>query len=204
MPGTGLLAAVVPGAFGGWLTLLAGWGTWSLADVLEPAIALADRGHPLLPTAAATINGSAERFRRDWPTSAELWLVDGAGPRAGRTAVPQSHAGADVRADRREAEAAGTDREVQHRGRPSSLVRGVRGRGDRPLLPRDHGGLLTGQDLADWAAARRGPGDSARYGDVTVAKTGPWGQGPVMLQQLALLEAAGLAEHEPGSASGST
>ena len=77
IPGTGLLAAVVPGAFGGWLTLLAGWGTWSLADVLEPAIALAERGHPLLPTAASTINASAARFRRDWPTSADLWLVAG-------------------------------------------------------------------------------------------------------------------------------
>ena len=39
---------------------------------------------------------------------------------------------------------------------------------------------------------------------MTVAKTGPWGQGPVMLQQLALLEAAGLGEHEPGSTAGST
>ena len=77
IPGTGLLAAVVPGAFGAWLTLLAGWGTWTIADVLEPAIALAAKGHPLLPTAAATINGSAERFRRDWPTSADLWLTTG-------------------------------------------------------------------------------------------------------------------------------
>ena len=62
------------------------------------------------------------------------------------------------------------------------------------------GGLLTGQDLAGWAAGVEDP-VLGSYGDVTVAKTGPWGQGPVMLQQLALLEAAGLGEHEPGSTS---
>ena len=34
VPGTGVLAACVPGAFGGWLLLLEQFGTWRLADVL--------------------------------------------------------------------------------------------------------------------------------------------------------------------------
>ena len=136
IPGTGLLAAVVPGAFGAWLTLLAGWGTWSLADVLEPAIALAEKGHPLLPTAATTINGSADRFRRDWPTSADLWLVAGreraAGERLRNPTLARDvpTAGAGGRGGRRGPRGA-------DRGRSSGLVRGLRRRGDRRLLRRD-------------------------------------------------------------------
>jgi gamma-glutamyltranspeptidase/glutathione hydrolase len=198
MPGTGLLAAVVPGAFGGWLTLLAGWGTWSLADVLEPAIALADKGHPLLPTAAATINGSAARFRRDWPTSADLWLVSGRERTAGERVRNPTLARTYERVIA-EAEATGGDREAQIEAARRAWYEGFVAEAiDR--LCAQQGGLLTGQDLARWAAGVEDPVWGS-YGDVSVAKTGPWGQGPVMLQQLALLEAAGLGEHEPGSTS---
>ena len=197
MPGTGLLAAVVPGAFGGWLTLLAGWGTWTLADVLEPAIALADRGHPLLPTAAATINGSAARFRRDWPTSAEHWLTAGrdrvAGERVRNPTLARTYQRIIVAA-----ESAGADREAQLEAARRAWYAGFVAEAiDR--FSAQQGGLLTGQDLAGWSAGVEDPVWGS-YGDVTVAKTGAWGQGPVMLQQLALLEAAGLGEHEPGSA----
>lgn len=197
MPGTGLLAAVVPGAFGGWLTLLAEWGTWTLADVLEPAIALAAGGHPLLPTAASTINASAERFRRDWPTSADLWLTTGrdrvAGERIRNPGLARTYGQIVVAA-----EAAGTDREAQIEAARRAWYEGfVAEAVDR--FSAQHDGLLTGQDLAGWAAAVEDPVWGG-YGDVRVAKTGPWGQGPVMLQQLALLEAAGLGAHEPGSA----
>lgn len=196
IPGTGLLAAVVPGAFGAWLTLLAGWGTWSVADVLAPAIALAADGHPLLPTAASTINASADRFRRDWPTSAELWLTTGrsrtAGERFTNPVLAQTY-----RRVVAEAEAAGSDREAQIEAARRAWYEGfVAEAVDR--FSSEHGGLLTGQDLAGWSAGVEDP-VLGGYGGVTVAKTGPWGQGPVMLQQLALLEAAGLAEHEPGS-----
>jgi gamma-glutamyltranspeptidase/glutathione hydrolase len=198
MPGTGLLAAVVPGAFGGWLTLLAGWGTWSLADVLEPAIALADKGHPLLPTAAATINGSAARFRRDWPTSADLWLVSGRERTAGERVRNPTLARTYERVIA-EAEATGGDREAQIEAARRAWYEGFVAEAiDR--LCAQQGGLLTGQDLARWAAGVEDPVWGS-YGDVSVAKTGAWGQGPVMLQQLALLEAAGLGEHEPGSTS---
>ena len=197
MPGTGALAATVPGAFGGWLLLLAGWGTWPLADVLEPAIALAERGHPLLPAAAATINASAERFRREWPTSADRWLASGrervAGERFRNPALAVTFRRVLV-----EAEAVGWDREAQIEAARRCFYSGfVAETIDR--FSGAVGGLLTGADLAGWAAGVEEPvtGD---YRGMTVAKTGPWGQGPVMLQQLALLEAAGLGDLEPGSA----
>ncbi|HYI55148.1 MAG TPA: gamma-glutamyltransferase [Microlunatus sp.] len=196
IPGTGLLAAVVPGAFGGWLTLLAGWGTWSLADVLEPAITLAERGHPLLPSAAATINASADRFRRDWPSSAGLWLTEGRARTPGER-IRNPVLAATYRRVVAAGESAGPDREAQIEAARRAWYEGFVAEAIDGFCV-GQGGLLSGQDLASWAAAIEEP-VTGTYGDVTVAKTGPWGQGPVMLQQLALLEAAGLGEHAPGS-----
>ncbi|MDN5762609.1 MAG: gamma-glutamyltransferase [Microlunatus sp.] len=198
IPGTGLLAAVVPGAFGAWLALLAGWGTWGLADVLEPAIALAERGHPLLPTAAATINASATRFRSDWPTSADLWLVGGrrrvAGERVANPALAATY-----RRVVYEAETAGWDREAQLEAARRCWYEGFVAESiDR--FSAAHGGLLTGADLACWAVGVEEPVVGSYADRWQVCKTGPWGQGPVLLQQLALLEAAGLVDCEPGSA----
>src|SRR5690242_19089847 len=47
VPGTGLLAACVPGMFYTWMRLLRDYGTMRLADVLAPAIFYAREGHPL-------------------------------------------------------------------------------------------------------------------------------------------------------------
>src|ERR1700738_1092966 len=55
VPGTGLLAACVPGTFESWMLLLRDYGTLSLAEVLAPAIGYAQNGHPLLERANATI-----------------------------------------------------------------------------------------------------------------------------------------------------
>ena len=198
IPSTGLLPAVVPGAFGAWLALLAGWGTWSLADVLEPAITLAERGHPLLPNAAATVNGSAARFRSEWPGSAGLWLVTGRDRRAGERLRNPTLA-ATYRRIVREAESAGWDRETQLEAARRCWYEGFVAESiDRFSSARD--GLLTGQDLAHWAAAVEEPVVGSYADRWQVCKTGPWGQGPVMLQQLALLDAVGLAEHPVGSA----
>lgn len=198
IPGTGLLPAVVPGAFGGWLALLAGWGTWALADVLEPAITLAEQGHPLLPTAAATINGSAARFRAEWPTSAEHWLVTGRDRVAGER-IRNPTLAATYRRVVAEASAAGGSREAQLEAARRCWYSGFVAEAiDR--FSADQGGLLTGGDLAGWATTVEEPVMGGYRDRWQVAKTGPWGQGPVMLQQLALLEAAGLHDHQPGSA----
>src|SRR6202050_5503314 len=70
MPGTGLLAACVPGMFDTWMTLLRDYGTMRLADVLAPAIFYAREGHPLVERANATIATVEALFREHWPTSA--------------------------------------------------------------------------------------------------------------------------------------
>src|SRR5271154_2886827 len=83
VPGTGLLAAVVPGTFETWMLLLRDYGTMSVAEVLAPAIGYAQNGHPLLERASATIGTVAELFREHWPTSAAVYLPDDKVPAAG-------------------------------------------------------------------------------------------------------------------------
>jgi gamma-glutamyltranspeptidase/glutathione hydrolase len=73
VPGTGLLAACVPGSFGGWLLLLEQFGTWPLAEVLEYAIGYAEHGYPVIPGITATIERT-EALLAEWPGSAELYL----------------------------------------------------------------------------------------------------------------------------------
>jgi gamma-glutamyltranspeptidase / glutathione hydrolase len=73
VPGTGLLAACVPGSFGGWIRLLRDFGTWRLDDILAFAIGYAEGGYPVVPGIAATIERAAPLLR-DWPGSAELYL----------------------------------------------------------------------------------------------------------------------------------
>ena len=74
IPGTGLLPAVVPGAFGGWLLMLERYGTWRLADVLEFAIGFAEHGFPVIPSITRIIGSVEEVFRNEWPSSAEVFL----------------------------------------------------------------------------------------------------------------------------------
>lgn len=78
----GIKAGAVPGLFGGWIALLQRFGTLSLAEVLEPAIGYAENGHPLEPSVAASIRGSANDFRR-FPSSAQFFLPGGRVPEAG-------------------------------------------------------------------------------------------------------------------------
>src|SRR5436190_8146117 len=83
VPGTGLLAACVPGTFESWMLLLRDYGTLTLRDVLEPAIAYAANGYPLVERASATIKIVEQLFRKHWPTSAAVYLPDNAVPKPG-------------------------------------------------------------------------------------------------------------------------
>src|SRR5436853_7472502 len=55
IPGTGPLAAVVPGSFGGWVTLLRDYGTLGLGEVLRLALDYAENGSPVVPKVAGAI-----------------------------------------------------------------------------------------------------------------------------------------------------
>jgi gamma-glutamyltranspeptidase/glutathione hydrolase len=83
VPGTGLLAACVPGVFDSWMLLLRDYGTIPLAEALAPAIYYASHGHPLVERASATIASVADHFREHWPTSAAIYMPTGSVPAAG-------------------------------------------------------------------------------------------------------------------------
>jgi len=195
VPGTGLLAATVPGAFGAWTVLLQQWGTWTLRRVLEPAISLARDGAPALPRVSDTVSRMAEHFRASWPTSARTYLDrTGSAPQPwSRLRLPQL--AATYERLLAEAEAASPDREAQLEAARSAWYRGfVADAIDRfcretawvDTSGRRHAGLLTGDDLAAWEPPVEEP-LRITYRDVEVLKAGFWSQGPTMLQQLQLL-----------------
>jgi gamma-glutamyltranspeptidase / glutathione hydrolase len=191
VPGTGLLAACIPGAFDGWMLLLRDFGTLGLDDVLEQAIGYAEHGYPVIPGITATIERT-EALLRTWPGSAELYLP---APRPG-TLFRNSALAATYR---RIIEEAGTgSREARIDRARDSFYRGfVADEIDR--FSAAHGGLVTAGDLAGWEATVEPP-VAYDYHGYTVCKTGPWGQGPVFLQQLALLAGFDLASVGIGSA----
>ena len=206
MPGTGLAPAVVPGAFGAWMQLLLEYGTMRLRDVLEPAIGYARDGWPLVRRAAESIHAAAPLFRTEWRQSAEVWLPGGDAPLPGaRVAQPRiAEAYSKILA---EAEAAGTGREVQIDAAMRAFYQGfVAEAVDRFYRTEQadgagarHRGLLAGEDMAAWRPTWEDT-VSIDFADVTVHKTGPWGQGPALLQALRILDAKGIADLEPGSA----
>ena len=112
VPGTGLLAACVPGTFETWMLLLRDYGTMRLADVLTPAIAYAANGHPLVERANATIATVQQLFRDHWPTSAAVYLPGNKVPPTGSLFTNRTLAETYSRM-LREAETAGEDREAQ-------------------------------------------------------------------------------------------
>src|SRR2546430_1822453 len=84
IPGTGLLAATVPGAFDAWMRLLRDYGTMPLGELIAPALGYAESGYPLVGRIRDTIMTVAELFRREWPTSAAVYLPGGNPPIPGR------------------------------------------------------------------------------------------------------------------------
>jgi gamma-glutamyltranspeptidase/glutathione hydrolase len=183
VPGTGLLAACVPGAFDAWLLLLREFGTLPLAEVLDPALGYAENGYPLVPGIPRSIAKMERVFRDQWPASAELYLPV---PKAGslfRNRVLAATYRRVLAESGGEPEAA---REVFYGGFVAEAI---------DAYCAEHGGLLDGGDLASWRAAIEQPVTRA-YGGWEVSKTGPWGQGPVFLQQLALLDGFELGDRE--------
>lgn len=190
IPGTGLLAAVVPGAVPAWLTLLRDHGTWAPAEVLAFAIELADRGHRVLPRVARTIAGRADFFREHWPSSAALW----ADPAPEDWAIIRNPALAETY--RRLADAgSGRPREAACDAAIAAWSEGfvaeaIDRHSREPAMDSSgtaHAGLLTGDDLAAWRPTWEDT-LSMPWRGTTVHKAGAWSQGPALLAQLAMLE----------------
>jgi gamma-glutamyltranspeptidase/glutathione hydrolase len=185
VPGTGLPAACVPGAFGGWVRLLAEFGTWRLEDVLAFAIGYADEGYPVVPGITMLIERT-EELLRTWEASAALYLP---APRPGSLFRNRALA-ATYRRIVEESRGGSRDQELE-RARRLFYEGFVAEEIDR--FSAAGGGLITGADLAAWEPTLERPA-TLDFRGLTVCKTRAWGQGPVFLQQLALLDGFDLAE----------
>jgi gamma-glutamyltranspeptidase / glutathione hydrolase len=191
VPGTGPLAAVVPGAFGGWIALLREHGTLPLRDVLRFAVGYAEHGYPAVAALGDAIRRIEQLCRDDWTTSAEVYLP---APAPG-TLHRNPALAATYRRILEEAEAASGDRDTQLEAAHACWYRGfvaeeiVRFQEQEWLdsSGERHAGLLAEEDLRNWRPTWEEP-LSVNYHGYDVFKAGPWSQAPVFLQQLRLLE----------------
>jgi gamma-glutamyltranspeptidase / glutathione hydrolase len=195
IPGTGLLAACIPGTFDTYMLILEQHGTMSVRDVLEAAIGYARNGHPIVERAVATIDTVQDLFKTHWPTSAEVYLPGGHVPKQASLFRNLAHADTYERI-LREAEAGGGGREAVIQRARSVWSQGFvaeeidafcRNTDVMDVSGRRHRGVLTGQDMAMWKPTVETPVHLDYHGH-RVFKPGPWTQGPVLLQQLALLK----------------
>ena len=192
-PEYGPLAAVTPGTPGGLLTMLAEYGTMSLAQVLAPAIKLAEEGYPLEWSAVWSIRRN-EKNLRSWPTTEKIFFPLGQIPQVGDVFVQRDLANTlkklveaekkarEDGAARREAIYTAYDR-FYHGDIAKELVRGTR----------ELGGLFTEDDLANWKLHLEEP-INVTYDELDVYKLTSWTQGPMMLQTLNILEHTDILE----------
>ena len=195
VPGTGLLPACIPGTFESYMMILRDFGTMRLAEVLEPAIAYARHGYPLVERACATIATVARLFRDHWPSSAAVYLPRGEVPTPGSLFSNVKHAETYERIlEEAMAGGGGREREIERARRAWSqgfvaeaVDRFCRNNEVMDVSGRPHRGVLTGQDMAEWLPSIEEP-MHFDYGSYRVLKPNAWTQGPVMLQMLALLK----------------
>jgi gamma-glutamyltranspeptidase/glutathione hydrolase len=189
-PEFGPLAATTPGTPGGLLTMLAEYGTMSLAEVLAPAMQLA-KGYPIEEMTANNIEKGKAKIK-DWPYSKKVFLPhlgeDREAPEAGEIFIQEDlyqtlsklveteKAALKAGKNRKEAIYAAYDR--FYKGDiAKEIVRGTR----------EQGGLFTEADLANWKVKIEEP-LSVNYKGIEVYKLQEWTQGPALLQSLNILE----------------
>jgi gamma-glutamyltranspeptidase/glutathione hydrolase len=182
--------------------MLERWGTWELADVLAFALHYGESGFPVLPAINRTVTAVRQLFTEHWQPSANAWLDGGQPPQPGSwwrsPAVAATYR-------RILAEAVGATREQRIRAARDAWYRGFVAEeieafcrtAWRDTSGRDHTGLLTAEDLARWQPSVEQPVVTPYAGRYQLLKTGPWGQGPVVGQQLRMLDALGLPAETP-------
>jgi gamma-glutamyltranspeptidase/glutathione hydrolase len=189
------------------MLLLREYGTLRLRDVMYYAIGYAAGGYPLVPAISWGIASVAELFLDHWPSSAEVYLPGGHVPVPGSLFANPALA-ATYQRILGQAEAASGDRDEQIEAARRVYYEGfvaetiaayVASTEVMDVTGQPHRGLLSYADIAAWRPRLEEP-LTFDVGGLTVCKTKPWGQGPVFLQQLALLDGFDLKAMGPGSA----
>jgi gamma-glutamyltranspeptidase/glutathione hydrolase len=189
-PRFGPLAAVTPGTPGGLMTMLAEWGTMSLAQVLAPAIEMAD-GYAIEAQTADAIERDKDWIKQ-WRYSRALFLTHPGeareAPAAGEI-FRQPDLAATLRKlveAEQQALKAGKSRKEAIYAAYERFYRGDIAR-DFVRAVQEEGGLITLEDLARWKVYIEEPVKTT-YKGIDVYKLTHWVQSPVMLQALNILE----------------
>ncbi len=200
IPGRGLLPATVPATFGALVTVLMRYGTLGLRETLGPVVELARTGYPLYPAMRDVLGEHAHVFDAEWPTTGAVYLDHGAVPPVGALVRPAAWAetfGAilDVESRRRrQGREAALQACLDHFYRGPVAQRIVEFVAHTTVADEEGrlgGGLLDAQDMAAFQTTLERPA-TIRYRGLDVYKCPPWSQGPVFLQQLALLRGVDL------------
>lgn len=206
IPGDGFLPAIVPPLIGSWILLLERYGTKRLSDVLLPTVEMARRGFPMYDALRDAINNSAERFRKEWETSADVFLPGGEVPPSG--SIFKQPQWAETFSHLIDAESKFTDRKEGLRAAYDEFYRGAIAEKivdfctSNSILDasgKSHSGLLTTGDFHAFQAKVEDPVTTS-YRGIDLFKCSSWTQGPVLLQSLNLLENFSLAQMTHNSA----
>jgi gamma-glutamyltranspeptidase / glutathione hydrolase len=205
VPGTGPLAACIPGCFDAYMLTLRDYGTMRLEEVLAAAIGYARAGHPMLERASATIATVKDQFLNYWPTSAALWLEQESVPAPGTIFHNSVLADTYERILRDSLGSGGREAQIERARRvwsegfvADAIDRFCRTQKVMDVSGQANRGVLTGADMAGWSATVEAPIEY-EYGRYRVQKPGPWCQGITALQQFALLKGFPLEGLDPTS-----
>ena len=200
IPGDGLLAATVPSQVSNWLLALEEFGTFSVEQVLIPALELAEEGVPVSRGLRRCIVANRDRFAAEWPATASLYLPGGTPPEWGEclrnpewatTFRGLVHAERQQRAAGRTAGIAAARRAWYEGAVAEKIAAFCRDHRFRDASGMENAGLLAFQDIAGYRSLVETP-VSVDYRGLDVWKCGPWSQGPVFLQMLRLVEGCDL------------
>ena len=195
IPGDGYLPATVPAPVDTWATAVARFGTMSFSEILQPTIEFAEHGFPVYATMNNRIGLSEDKFNDLYPTTGEIYLNNGKARNTGEIQRNPDF-GAMLRIMcRAEDEAKGRGRVAGIEAARDAFYKGeiaekiIRFMEDNPVEDasgEEHKGLLSYEDMAEWHADVEEP-LSIEYNGLDVHKCSSWTQGPVFLQQLAIL-----------------
>jgi gamma-glutamyltranspeptidase/glutathione hydrolase len=170
IPQEGALASDVPGALDGIGIALEKYGTQTYKQVLEPAIELAERGHPVSYVLAGVLESNRETLSR-FPSTTALWFRDGRPLRAGEIVVQKGYGE--------------TLKKIAAGGR-RIFYKGEVARTTADFMSKQ-GGLLNADDLSNYHAHEAEP-IHVNYRGYEVYEAAPNSQGHVLLQALNILE----------------
>jgi gamma-glutamyltranspeptidase / glutathione hydrolase len=194
IPGDGLLPSGPPALLVAMVVLLRDLGTVSFAQAAGPAVRLAADGFPVDRGLASDIADDAQTFRTMWPETADVWMPDGTPPAPGTVIRQPALAETLMRLGD-----AGDHEAVLWELRTGFVAEAILrfAREPHPSSVGAHPSFLASSDLESFDVTWEDPISWTDRHGRTTCKAGPWTQGPILLQHLAMMEAGSWTDHKP-------